>query len=175
MSDLDFQGAIEAPGYSIKEGLAMAVMRWRGLEPWAGVREIGDIQSEVNRLFDTFFGRSIQAGMPERSWAPGADMYETKDELVVKVDLPGMSEKDVQVSITGDMLSLKGQRQDPETVKPEHYFRGERWAGRVERVFQLPIPVQAENVKASCRDGVLTVTLPKVEAVKPREIKIDVV
>jgi len=175
MSDLDFQGAIEASGYSIKEGLAMAVMRWRGLEPWAGVREIGDIQSEVNRLFDTFFGRSIQAGMPERSWAPGADMYETKDELVVKVDLPGMSEKDVQVSITGDMLSLKGQRQDPETVKPEHYFRGERWAGRVERVFQLPIPVQAENVKASYRDGVLTVTLPKVEAVKPREIKIDVV
>ena len=175
MSDLDFQGAIEAPGYSIKEGLAMAVMRWRGLEPWAGVREIGDIQSEVNRLFDTFFGRSIQAGMPERSWAPGADMYETKDELVVKVDLPGTSEKDVQVSITGDMLSLKGQRQDPETVKPEHYFRGERWAGRVERVFQLPIPVQAENVKASYRDGVLTVTLPKVEAVKPREIKIDVV
>ena len=59
-------------------------------------------------------------------------------------------------------------------MKPEHYFRGERWAGRVERVFQLPIPVQADNVKASYRDGVLTVTLPKVEAVKPKEIKIDV-
>src|SRR5262249_23715110 len=87
--------------------------------------------------------------------------------------LPGMSEKDVEVSITGDMLSLRGQRQDPETVEPEHYFRGERWAGRVERVFQLPIPVQADNVKASYRDGVLTVTLPKVEAVKPREINTE--
>jgi HSP20 family protein len=156
----------------------MTIVRWRPLgqmlEPWAGVREIGDIQSEVNRLFDTFFGRSTQAGMPDRSWAPAADMYETKDELVMKVDLPGMSEKDVQVSITGDMLSLKGQRQDPETVEPEHYFRGERWAGRVERVFQLPIPVQADNVKASYRDGVLTVTLPKVEEVKAKEIKIDV-
>jgi len=154
------------------------VMRWRpmgqGLEPWVGAREIGDIQSEVNRLFDTFFGRSAQGALPERSWVPGADMYETKDELVIKVDLPGMTEKDVQVSITGDLLSLKGQRIEPEAVKPEQYFRAERWTGRVERTFQLPIPVQADNVRASYRDGVLTVTLPKVEAVKPKEIKIDV-
>ena len=156
----------------------MAVMRWRpfsqGLEPWVGAREVGDIQSEVNRLFDTFFGRTAQAGAPERAWAPAADMYETKDELVIKADLPGMSEKDVQVSITGELLSLKGQRLEPEDVKPEEYFRGERWAGRVERIFQLPIPVQADKVRANYRDGVLTVTLPKVEAVKPKEIKIDV-
>ncbi len=163
------------------------VVRWRpmgqGLEPWVGAREIGDIQSEVNRLFDqsevdrlfnTFFRRSAQGALPERSWAPGADMYETKDELVIKVDLPGMTEKDVQVSITGDLLSLKGQRMESEAVKPEQYFRAERWTGRVERTFQLPIPVQTDNVRASYRDGVLTVTLPKVEAVKPKEIKIDV-
>jgi HSP20 family protein len=156
----------------------MAVMRWRpfgqGLEPWVGARELGDIQSEVNRLFDTFFGRSAPNGASERAWAPAADMYETKDELVIKADLPGMSEKDVQVSITGDLLSLKGQRIEAEDVKPEQYFRAERWAGRVERVFQLPIPVQADKVRASYREGVLTVTLPKVEAVKPKEIKIDV-
>ena len=156
----------------------MAVMRWRpvgqGLEPWVGAREVGDIQSEVNRLFDSFFGRSAQAGMPEHVWAPAADMYETKDELVIKADLPGTSEKDVHVSITGDLLSLKGQRVASEDVKPEQYFRAERWAGRVERVFQLPIPVQADKVRASYREGVLTVTLPKVEAVKPKEIKIDV-
>jgi len=156
----------------------MAVMRWRpvgqGLEPWVGARDLGDIQSEVNRLFDTFFGRSAQPGPPERSWAPAADMYETKDELVIKADLPGMSDKDVQVSITGDLLSLKGQRAEPEAVKPEQYFRAERWTGRVERTFQLPIPVQADKVRAAYRDGVLIVTLPKVEAIKPKEIKIDV-
>ena len=67
-----------------------------------------------------------------------------------------------------------GQGLEPEDVKPEQYFRAERWAGSVERVFQLPIPVQADKVRASYRDGVLTVTLPKVEAVKPKEIKIDV-
>lgn len=156
----------------------MTVVRWRpvgqGLEPWVGARDLGDIQSEVNRLFDTFFGRTAQAGPPERSWAPAADMYETKDELVMKADLPGMTDKDVQVSITGDLLSLKGQRAEPGAVKPEQYFRAERWAGRVDRTFQLPIPVQADKVRASYRDGVLTVTLPKVEAVKPKEIKIDV-
>jgi HSP20 family protein len=156
----------------------MAVVRWRpfsqGLEPWVGAREVGDIQSEVNRLFDSFFGRPMQGGGAERPWAPAADMYETKDELVIKADLPGMSEKDVQVSITGDMLSLKGERVEPEGVKPEQYFRAERWSGRVERVFQLPIPVQADKVRAGYRDGVLTVTLPKVEAVRPKEIKIEV-
>jgi len=156
----------------------MTLVRWRpfgeGLEPWVGARDVGDIQSEMNRLFDTFFGRSAQVGPAERSWAPAADMYETKEDLVIKADLPGMSDKDVQVSITGDLLSLKGQRMEPEAVKPEQYFRAERWAGRVERTFQLPIPVQADKVRASYREGVLTVTLPKVEAVKPKEIKIDV-
>ena len=157
----------------------MTVLRWRpmgqGLEPWVGVREVGDIQSEVNRLFDSFFGRSAQGGSSDRSWAPGADMFETKEDLVIKVDLPGMSEKDVQVSITGDLLSLKGERKESEeAVTPEQYFRAERWTGRVERIFQLPIPVQADHVRASYREGVLTVTLPKVEAVKPKEIKIDV-
>jgi HSP20 family protein len=156
----------------------MAVMRWRpvsqGLEPWVGASDLGDIQTEVNRLFGTFFGRSAQAGPSERSWAPAADMYETKDELVIKADLPGMSDKDVQVSITGDLLSLTGKRMESEVVQPEQYFRAERWTGPVERTFQLPIPVQTDKVRASYRDGVLTVTLPKVEAVKPKEIKIDV-
>ncbi len=156
----------------------MAVICWRpfgrGLEPWVGARELADIPSEVNRLFDTSFGWSAPNGALERAWVPAADMYETKDELVIKADLPGMSDKDVQVSITGDLLSLKGQRMEAEDLKPEQYFRAERWAGRVERIFQLPIPVQMDKVRASYREGVLTATLPKVEAVKPKEIKIDV-
>jgi len=156
----------------------MAVLQWRpfnqGLEPWVGARELGDMQSEVNRFFDTVFGRSPHRDVGDRTWTPVADMYETKDELVIKVDLPGMSEKDVQVTITGDLLSLKGQRAEPEGMKPEQYFRAERWAGRMERIFQLPIPVQADKVRATYRDGVLTVMLPKVESVKSKEIKIDV-
>jgi HSP20 family protein len=154
----------------------MAVMRWRnqGLEPWSSARDIGDVQSEMNRLFDGFFGRPAQSGVSERVWAPVADMYETKDELLIKLDLPGMNEKDIQVSITGDLLSVKGQRFETQENKQESYYRAERWTGRFERIFQVPVPVQADKVGATYREGVLTVTLPKVEAVKPKDIRIDV-
>jgi HSP20 family protein len=154
----------------------MSVMRWRnqGLEPWSSARDIDEVQSEMNRLFDSFFGRPTQSGVSERVWAPVADMHETKDELVIKLDLPGMNEKDIQLSITGDLLSVRGQRLQTQEVKEESYYRSERWAGRFERTFQLPIPVQTEKVRATYRDGVLTVTLPKVEEVKPKDIKIDV-
>jgi HSP20 family protein len=156
----------------------MAILRWRpagaAAERWDPFREMGEIQSEMSRLFDGFFGRSAASPGFDRVWTPAADMYETKDELVIKADLPGMSEKDVQVTITGDLLSLKGQRAEPEAMQPEQYFGAERWTGRTERIFQLPIPVQADKVRAAYRDGVLTVTLPKMESVKPKEIKIDV-
>ena len=154
----------------------MAVMRWhnQGLEPWSAARDIDEVQAEMNRLFGRFFGQPTQSGVSERVWAPVADMYETKDDLVIKLDLPGMNEKDVQVSITGDLLSVKGQRLETQEVNQESYYRTERWAGRFERIFQLPIPVQADKVRATYREGVLTVTLPKVEAVKPKDIKIDV-
>ena len=154
----------------------MSVVRWhtQGLEPWSSARDIGEVQSEMNRLFDGFFGRPAQLGVSERVWAPVADMYETKDELVIKLDLPGMNEKDIQVSITGELLSVRGQRLETQEIKQESCFRAERWAGRFERIFQLPIPVQADKVRATYREGVLTVTLPKIEAVKPKDIKIDV-
>jgi len=138
-------------------------------------RDLGDIQLEMNRLFDNFFGRPApQQGGMERVWAPAVDMYETKDELVIMAELPGLNEKDIHLSITGDMLTVKGERQWNQEIKQESYYRGERWYGKFERTLPLPIPVQADKVKAGYRDGVLTITLPKVEAIKPKEIKIDV-
>ena len=111
----------------------------------------------------------------ERVWAPAVDMYETKDALVVTAELPGLNEKDIHLSITGDMLSIRGERQWNQEVKQESYYRGERWYGKFERTLPLPMPVQADKVTASYRDGVLTIKLPKVEEIKPKEIKIDVV
>jgi HSP20 family protein len=139
-------------------------------------RDLSDVQSEMNRLFDTFFGRPSQmtSGM-ERVWVPAVDMYETKDELVVTAELPGLREKDIHLSITGDMLTLRGERHWDQEVKQENYYRAERWFGKFERALPLPIPVQGDKVKASYRDGVLTVTLPKAEEIKSKEIKIDVV
>jgi HSP20 family protein len=157
----------------------MALVRLRpfssALDPF---RDLSDIQSEMNRLFDGFFGRPSQVGQVggmERVWAPAVDMYETKDELVITAELPGLTEKDIQLSITRDMLTIRGERRWDQEVKQDNYYRGERWFGKFERALPLPIPVQAEKVKASYRDGVLTVTLPKAEEIKPKEIKIDVV
>jgi len=150
----------------------MALVRFRPqgftVDPF---RDLSDIRSEMNRLVDGFFGGPSQVGGMERVWAPPVDMYETEDELVVTAELRGLNEKDIHLSITGDMLTLRGER----GWNQENYYRGERWFGKFERALPLPIPVQADKVKASYRDGVLTVTLPKVEEIKPKEIKIDVV
>ncbi len=154
----------------------MAIARFRpfssGADPF---RDLSDMQSELNRLFDGFFGRPSAAPGVERVWAPAVDMYETKDELVLSAELPGLNEKDIHLSITGDRLTLKGERRWSREIDENSVYRGERWFGKFERTLPLPIPVQAGKVKATYRDGVLTVSLPKAEEIKPKEIKIDVV
>ena len=136
-------------------------------------RDVTDIQGQMNRLFDHLLGRPGQMASTERGWAPPVDMYETKDELVMSAELPGLTQKDIHLSITGDLLTIRGERQRSQEGAPDSYYRAERWWGRFERTLPLPIPVQAGKVKAAYRDGVLTVTLPKADEIKPKEIKID--
>ncbi|RPJ31805.1 MAG: Hsp20/alpha crystallin family protein [Planctomycetaceae bacterium] len=154
----------------------MAIVRFRPFSQAVdSFRDFGDMQAEVNRLFDNFLGRPAQQpGSMERVWAPAVDMYETKDALMVAAELPGLDEKDIHLSIIGDVLSVRGERQWNQEVKQESYYRGERWYGKFERSLPLPMPVQADKVTAQYRDGVLTITLPKVEEIRPKEIKIDV-
>jgi len=155
----------------------MAMERWRPFgfgDRWEPFRNVSDIQGEVNRLFDTFLGRPAQASPAMRTWLPAVDMHETKDELVLSFEVPGVSEKDVAVSITGDLLSIKGERRVAEQAKNQQYLHAERVYGQFERLIQLPMAVQPDKVKATYRDGVLTVTLPKAEELKPREIKVDI-
>ena len=153
----------------------MNVERWRpfggSMDRWGNV---SDIQGEVNRLFDNFFGRPAGSGIAGRSWTPMVDLYETKDDLVLNMELPGVRDKDVTVSITGDLLTIKGERRFEHDVKEQQLLHVERAYGKFERLVQLPIPVQADKVKASYRDGVLEVRLPKTEEIKPKEIKVDI-
>ena len=152
----------------------MALIRYRPFGTAVdALRDVSDIQSEVNRLFEGFFGRPSQGSRAERLWAPSVDMYETKDELVVAAELPGLTEKDIHLSIAGDMLTLRGERAWKQETKQENCYRGERWFGKFERSLPLPVPIQADQVKASYRDGVLTVKLPKADDIKSRDIKID--
>lgn len=154
----------------------MAIERWRPfvtLDRWDPIR-LSDVQSEVNRLFDSFFGRPSTVAPGDRMWAPVVDLYETKDDVVVSFEIPGVREKDVNVSVTGDLLTVKGERRLGQEIEDESYHRLERVYGTFERTIQLPMRVQAEKVKATYRDGVLEVKLPKAEEVKPKEIKIDI-
>ena len=153
----------------------MAMQRWRpfgNVERWDPFRDLGDVQTEMNRLFDNWSGG--QAGPGERMWLPAVDVHETKDEFMLTLDIPGVTEKDVNISITGDLLTVKGERRfERDGGEGNTYHRVERLYGKFERSVQLPTMVQTDKVKASYRDGVLTVKLPKAEEVKPREIKID--
>jgi HSP20 family protein len=147
--------------------------RWRSwrFDPF---RDLTDIQAEINRAFDAYFGVQPRTAAPERAWAPPVDVYETRDDLVVAVELPGVLEKDIHLTMTGDVLSLRGQRGIAAEAREENYHRIERWSGTFERHVQLPIPVQADRIRASYKDGVLEIRLPKLDEVKPREIKIEV-
>jgi HSP20 family protein len=155
----------------------MAMLRWRpvgSVERWEPFRNLVDIQSEVNHLLDTFAGRQpVGAIQQSRSWQPAVDMHEAKDSFVLRVELPGVRDKDVAVSITGDLLTIKGERRWDDDLKDQKFLHVERVYGQFERLIQLPMAVQADKVKASYRDGVLEITLPKVEELKPRDIKID--
>jgi HSP20 family protein len=156
----------------------MAMERWRPfgtVERWDPFRGLAEIQTEMNRLFDNWGGRLPTTAAGERMWLPAVDVHETKDEVALTVDIPGVSEKDVQVSMTGDLLTVKGERRFERDSSPEaNYHRIERLYGKFERSVQVPFPVQTDKIKATYRDGVLTIRLPKAEEVKPREIKVDV-
>jgi len=148
----------------------MTMEHWRPFETtdrWETFRNVTDIHCEVNRLLDALLGRPLQSVPTMRAWLPAVDLHETKDDLVLNVELPGVRERDVAVSITGDLLSIKGERRMEDQPKDYSY-------GQFERLIQLPMAVQADKVKAAYRDGVLQITLPKAEEVKPREIKIDI-
>src|SRR5947209_7055853 len=149
----------------------MAMERWRPfglstMDQWEPFR-VSDIQSEVNRLFDSFVGRPATAS--GRVWAPPVDMYATKDDLVLTLELPGVSEKDVTVTITGDLLTVKGERRFEQQVKEQDLLHVERTYGKFERLIQLPMAVQADRVKATYRDGVLEIRLPKSKSSSRRK------
>jgi HSP20 family protein len=159
----------------------MAMQRWRPFgfaDRWEPLRNLSDMQGEMTRLFETFAGRPAVGTMTSgRTWMPPVDMSETADDLVLTVEVPGISDKDVSVSITGDLLSIKGERrweQGAKETKDNTVLHVERVYGQFERMIQLPFAVQGDKVKATYRDGVLEVRLPKAEEVKPRTIKVDI-
>jgi HSP20 family protein len=149
----------------------MAIVQW---EPY---RELLTTQDRFNQLFNQTFGQAFGAegqDLGNRVWAPPVDIYETEQNLVMKVELPGIDPKDVEVRVENQTLFIRGERKTEKDVKDGSYHRVERSYGSFARSFTLPSTVNTENASAEYKDGVLTLTLAKREEAKPKTINIQV-
>jgi HSP20 family protein len=144
----------------------MALIRW---EP---VRELGSIQNEVNRLFNSFFDTPVQAG--DRRWIPAMDLVEDDDHYVLRADLPGLGPDDVKLELEDGVLTVSGERKSEHTERKEGYHRVERAYGAFSRTLTLPDGVEPERIEARFEQGVLEVRIPKPEERKPHRVSIAV-
>jgi len=151
----------------------MAIERWRprwGITPWRPFREL----EEWERRFDDLFGRPLwRLPVEEKGWMPAVDVFEKEDRFVVKAELPGMKEEDIDVSVVGDTLSIKGEKKTETEIEEEGYYRCERSYGSFYRSIPLPSTVDADKIEASFEDGVLEVALPKSAKIKPKKIAVS--
>jgi len=154
----------------------MALIPWRSYRDWDPFEGMSDIQERINRLFDETFGRypATRRETLERTWSPQVDIYEDRENIVVKAELPGIKKEDVSIEVKDNILTLSGERKHEKETKKENYHRIERSYGKFNRSFSLPDPVKVDKVKANYRDGVLEITLPKSEEAKPKAIPIKI-
>ncbi len=140
---------------------------------WDPFRNFSAFQDQFNRMVES----SLKAS-PDNSalttWAPAVDIYETENDLVLKADLPEVAEKDIDIRVENNMLTIRGERKFEESVKEDNYLRVERAYGSFSRSFSLPTTVDTESIKANYKNGVLTVELPKRAESKPKQVKINV-
>ena len=147
----------------------MALIRW---EP---VRELNTLQSEMNRLFNTLFDAPLANGgtTGPRRWLPPMDLVETEEDFVLRADLPGLSEEDVNIELEDNVLTISGERKVAHEERKEGYYRVERPSGAFARSLTLPEGIDPDRVRASFDRGVLEVRVPKPEQRKPRKVTIS--
>jgi len=145
------------------------LMRWRPL--FSDARKLDRWGTDLDRLFDGFMSGN---GSPVARFSPATDIQETPEAFIVRLDLPGVAQKDVKVNLLGDELTIVGERKQDETRKDGQLEYRERVFGSFQRSFTLSTPVQADQVKATFKDGVLEVHVPKAPQARSREIEIQV-
>jgi len=140
---------------------------------WDPFRNLSSLQEQVNRLFESNFQGQADKGALT-TWAPAVDIYETENELVLQAELPDVNEKDIDVRVENNMLTIRGERKFEAKVKEENFLRVERTYGSFSRSFSLPNTVNTEAIKAEYAKGVLKIELPKRAESKPRQVKVSV-
>jgi len=140
---------------------------------WKPFREVSRLRSEMDRLWDEYFGAGRRGLQPlEEAWLPAVDVSESEDKITVKAEIPGLEAKDIDISMSGDTLTIKGEKKTETEEKEENYHLVERSYGSFRRAMKIPATVDADKVEATYKNGVLTVVLPKKEEVKPKAIEI---
>jgi HSP20 family protein len=155
----------------------MSLIRWQRPETnvWSPFRHLSLLRHEIDRLFDSPLNAlSSDSQQFLSGWAPAVDLHEERDHLVLRAELPGMKKEDIDISLHGDVLTLSGERKEEKEYEKAETYRSERFLGKFQRIFTLPVAVDANKVQASYRDGILTVHLPKSEEAKPKQIDVKV-
>ena len=144
------------------------------LTKWKPMTDLLSIHGEMNRLFDDFFTpRPLHRRLLEDVWHPSVDVAENADGIIITAELPGMTEDDVDISIIDSVLTLGGEKKQEKEIKEDSYHRIERSYGKFQRFFNLPTSIKSGDVKATFKDGILTINIPKTEEAKPKKIEIN--
>lgn len=139
---------------------------------WNPGREWRDLQEQINRLFD--FDYADSSGLFDRYMNPAVDIIEEEDGFVVKMDVPGVDRKDLEISMTRNVITIKGEKKEESKQKGKRSYRQESWSGSFQRTLSLPDSVDPDKVEAGLKNGVLTVRIAKREELKPRQIAVNV-
>ena len=150
-----------------KEVQVMPVTRWEPL------KDLMALQERMNRLFEETFSRGTREG-EGGAWTPAVDILEKGEEITFKMEVPEVDQKAIDIKMEGNILIIKGERRLEEGTRREDYHRLERPYGNFSRSFSIPNTVDQGKIKASCKDGILRVVLPKKEETKPKQIKVEV-
>jgi HSP20 family protein len=146
---------------------------------WDPFEEVGTLRRAMDRLFDDVMltgrrGRTTGDGTPAAAWEPAVEMFETGDEVVVRAEMPNVDPSNVDVSVTGDTITIKGTVRHEQEKKDRNYYRRELRYGSYVRTLELPAEVKGGDAKATYKDGVLEVKIPKAERAKPTSVKVQV-
>lgn len=148
----------------------MTLMKWQPV-PLRGVQEL---KNEMDKIFEGFFGERMPSFREAAEFTPAVDVSETATDVVVKATVPGVDKKDINITITDNQLTIKGETRQEKEEKSKNYYRREISYGSFSRTVSLPAEVKGDQAKASMKDGMIEITIPKSEKAKTTEIKINV-
>jgi HSP20 family protein len=147
---------------------------FKELAKWTPFREASRLRDEIDRVWQDFLGPGRGKRSMGEEWIPPVDILDTADKVTIKVEVPGMDAKNIEISLSGDVLIIKGEKKTERDEKGKNFFLAERSYGSFYRSLRLPVEVKEDKIEATYKHGVLTITCPKKEVIKSKQIKIKI-